>query len=574
MESFLADEGNLAAVDAALATRALSPDQAAALSTLRRAFTVNALPPAAAPIRSELNRLEAALAQERGSMRLGWSDPASGDFVPASSVQLRTLMRTSPDEGVRRAAYEGLRSVGPFVAERLCGIVKRRNALARACGATNFYDYKVRGAEGMSQTDLFSLLDPLEADTCPLLAAARASLAVAKGPAANDPWNRAFALAGDVERAQDPYYRFDAAVGAWARSFAALGISYAGGTVTLDLCDRPGKYSNGFCHWPALAWVKESGERALASANFTSLASPNDVGSGRTALTTLMHEGGHAAHFANVAARTPLASQERAPTSVAYAETQSMFLDSLCGDAAWIARYARDGSGAPVPWPLVEAAIRAGAAGELFAVRAMLSVPYFEKALYDLPESEVTPERVLALADEVETLIEGGASPRPLLSVPHVLADESAAYYHGYVLAEMAVHATRAAFSKAFGSVVDNPAVGPALRDGYWAPGNAAPFPDLVREVTGAPLSHGAWVAALREPVEDRVARERVAYEEAVVKGPAIAPGDEPAIDARVRFVHGDLVIADSAAGGFAAAEAAFRAWLAAEFPRPADKAE
>ena len=61
----------------------------------------------------------------------------------------------------------------------------------------------------------------------------------------------------------------------------------------------------------------------------------------------------------------------------------------------------------------------------------------------------------------------------------------------------------------------------------------------------------------------------------AVVRlGRAIAPGDEPAIDARVRFVHGDLVIADSAAGGFAAAEAAFRAWLAAEFPRPADKAE
>lgn len=36
-------------------------------------------------------------------------------------------------------------------------------------------------------------------------------------------------------------------------------------------------------------------------------------------------------------------SQERAPTSVAYAETQSMFLDSLAGDAAWLGRYARNG---------------------------------------------------------------------------------------------------------------------------------------------------------------------------------------------------------------------------------------
>lgn len=35
-----------------------------------------------------------------------------------------------------------------------------------------------------------------------------------------------------------------------------------------------------------------------------------------------MHEGGHAAHLANVDQPSPLFSQERAPTSVAYAENQ------------------------------------------------------------------------------------------------------------------------------------------------------------------------------------------------------------------------------------------------------------
>ena len=34
---------------------------------------------------------------------------------------------------------------------------------------------------------------------------------------------------------------------------------------------------------------------------------------------------------------------------------------------------------------------------------------------------------------------------RPLLAVPHILADESSAYYHAYVLAEMAVHQARLA---------------------------------------------------------------------------------------------------------------------------------
>lgn len=52
--------------------------------------------------------------------------------------------------------------------------------------------------------------------------------------------------------------------------------------------------------------------------------------------------GGHAAHFANIDQRSPFFSQERAPTSVAYAENQSMFLDALMGDGDWLARYARD----------------------------------------------------------------------------------------------------------------------------------------------------------------------------------------------------------------------------------------
>lgn len=34
---------------------------------------------------------------------------------------------------------------------------------------------------------------------------------------------------------------------------------------------------------------------------------------------------------------------------------------------------------------------------------------------YELPEGEVTPERILALADEVEAHIEGGPAPRPLM---------------------------------------------------------------------------------------------------------------------------------------------------------------
>lgn len=188
------------------------------------------------------------------------------------------------------------------------------------------------------------------------------------------------------------------------------------------------QYSNGFCHWPVPAFRQTDGCWVPAQANFTSLASPGSPGSGRTALVTLLHEGGHAAHFANVDQRSPLCSQERAPTSVAYAENQSMLLDSLADDAAWLARYARDAAGAPPPWVLVRDSVQARHPYAVLQLRAMLAVPYFERALYDLPERELTPARLLALAAETELRIEGGAAPRPLLSVPHILSDESSAY--------------------------------------------------------------------------------------------------------------------------------------------------
>ena len=38
--------------------------------------------------------------------------------------------------------------------------------------------------------------------------------------------------------------------------------------------------------------------------------------------------------------------------------------------------------------------------------------------------------RHIVAPDEIEQKVQGGLSPRPLLSVPHILADESN-YYHG-----------------------------------------------------------------------------------------------------------------------------------------------
>ncbi len=93
----------------------------------------------AAAIRRETSQLESSLEMARNAMKLGYSlDDET--FVEASSVKLRNLLRTADGESVRRAAYEGLRSIGPFVLSHgFVDIIKLRNRLAKSLGFVDYY---------------------------------------------------------------------------------------------------------------------------------------------------------------------------------------------------------------------------------------------------------------------------------------------------------------------------------------------------------------------------------------------------------------------------------------------------
>eukprot|EP00928_Gymnodinium_smaydae_P043115 TRINITY_DN28960_c0_g1_i1.p1 TRINITY_DN28960_c0_g1~~TRINITY_DN28960_c0_g1_i1.p1 ORF type:complete len:655 (+),score=164.82 TRINITY_DN28960_c0_g1_i1:46-1965(+) len=553
MEAFLRDADRHATARRYLASGACTKEQAHVLKIFDRTFSCYLMSSdEAVALRNKITKMESDLEQKRNNLTLGYQEPSSDGkrrFVELSSVGLMNKMRTSDCEATRKACYEGLMSIGPFVlGSGFAAIVRDRNRLARLLGYEDFYDYKVTQAEGFGKRRLFEVLDQLLERTRALQQRARDQLAAEKGKAALEPWNTGYMLAGDLTKKQDAFFPFENAVEMWGRSFAAMGIRYRGATMSLDLLDRKGKYSNGFCHWPQPAWRRPDGTFQASSTNFTSLADPAAVGSGQTALKTLMHEAGHAAHFANIEQPSPLFSQERAPTSVAYAENQSMFLDSLCRDAAWIGRYCRSRIGEPMPWELVEEGIRSKGPYEVFELARMLVVPFFERALYELPDEEITDDRILALAKEVETRVQGGAAPRPLLSVPHILSDESSCYYHGYVLAEMSVYQTREYFFRTHGSIVDNPKVGEVLTANYWICGNSEMFFDLVERLTGRPLTGDAWVVALEQDIDARVREERVAYDRAVAL-PDPRGGGEVELDMRMRLVDGDLVISETCPG-------------------------
>ncbi len=509
---------------------------------------------------AEIVELEQALQARRATCKLGYTDPATGQFEAASSVRLALMMRTDKEEARRKAAYQGLRDLEHFVLEAgFLDIVRKRNQLGRLLGYEDYYDWRVNVVERMTRRHLFHMLDDLNARTSERARTELQAFAKKHGSQALEPWNFGYLRSGDLTRKLDPYFQFADALDRWGRSFTALGVRYHDARLTLDLVDRKGKYENGFMHGPEPRYRIDHQGYHPARINFTSNAIPGQVGSGLRALETLMHEGGHAAHFSNIEAPSPCFSHEFAPTSVAYAETQSMFMDSLVEDADWRALYAG------MPWDLIEEAIREKQPFMGWDVRALLTIPLAERDLYLMDDP--TPEKVLAAFRAVERDTQGlTAGVRPVLAVPHLLAGESSAYYHGYIMADMAVWQTRAFFLNRDGFLSDNPRVGPDLARHYWAPGNAVPFNETLESLTGQPLSADALVAACNRTVEEAVAQARQAYDRVDGKPAARKPVQ---LDAHVRVVHGAETVADTDRGGFEQASVAFARWIRAQEGKP-----
>ena len=516
-------------------------------------------------IMAELIQLEADLFVKRRDLVLQHTNEA-GQVEDATLSMLSTNLGTNRNEVARKSSHDALMDLERWVlANGWLDIVKKRNAFAREQGFPNYFDYKVQKNEQMSADQLFTILDDFEERTRAANTRALDDLKKIHGSAAVEPWNLRFLVSGDVTRQFDPYLSFAKGLDRWLQSFRRLGITYRGATMQLDLLERKGKFQNGFCHGPIPPYFDAQNNWVAGQINFTAGAQPDQVGSGARAINTLFHEGGHAAHFANVTQNAPCFSQEFAPTSMAYAETQSMFCDSLLDDADWLKRYARNAKGEPVPDGLIHARIKTTQPFAAFAERGSLVVPYFERALYRLSDDELTPDTVLALARATELRILGVAvGPRPLLAISHLLNQESAAAYHGYLLANMAVYQTRAFFERTYGYLTDNPAIGPALANHYWARGNSISHNDTLLSLTGEPFNAKYLADSCNQTVDEAWTEAQTKIAEANARNYLPAPA--PDLDATIRIVHGAELIADNSESDQAMCQQ-FETWVGKRYP-------
>ncbi|KFW97986.1 M3 family metallopeptidase [Pectobacterium carotovorum] len=568
---FISQPQRLAELRTHLATLENSPrdEQQQALSHglqgWYRFFDCNVIEdPQAQALMDEIITAESALYAKRKSYEMTHLD-AKGERISASLGELLTNQTTNDTEAYRQSSQQALRDLEQWLLQNgFPELISLRNRFARQMGYRNYFDYKVNKTERMTPEQLFAILDPFEEQTREANARSLKNLADEKGEDALQPWNIRYASAGDVTRQLDPYFPFSASLERWINSFKRLRIGFNGAEMQLDLLVRKGKYENGFMHGPVPPFVQE-GKWVPARINFTSLAKPDQIGSGASGINTLFHEGGHAAHFANIRQNAPCFSQEFPPTSMAYAETQSMFCDSLLGDADWLKRYAKNAQGETIPDELIRADISTQQPMRAFSERHILLVPYFEWQLYSWDDEARTPEAMTKLARDTEQRILGiSGSPRPTLAIPHLLSMESACSYQGYLLALMAVEQTRSYFLQRDGYLTDNPAIGPDLAQHYWHPGNSVSHDDTLRSLTGEGFNPAYLAQACNLTVDEAWQQAESTMAQATCRPQPAADFD---LGARIRVVDGSRVLADNEQSDEKMCQD-FAAFIEREYPR------
>ncbi len=474
------------------------------LRTWVRFFELYQSPHHLLELKNKISELESSTLKKRATRKEGYIDPYTGVFVETSALKMRTMRNTHDDEKVRKACYEAGEELAQGLVPEYVELVRLRNEYARGMGYSDFYAFKTEREDGMKKEELFTLFDSIYDKTKFVFAEIRAL--EKKMPGLRKPWNFSYMMAGDFTKEEDSYFQFDEALLRWGRSFSAMGIDYRKGRLQLDLLDRKGKWNNGFCHWPDLVHY-EKGKRIPGSSNFTCNVVAGQVGSGVMGYNTLFHEGGHAAHFLNVDERDVALNHEYAPMAMSWAETQSMFLDTVFSSIEWKTRYAKDAAGTPYPFELYERKVRKLAPLRAKRMHSILFVSNFEREIYEA--KNLTTDKVLSIARKnYRKYFDESEDSLYALNVPHIYSWESSGSYHGYGLAEIALSQWRAYFYKKYGYIVDNPNVGKEMTE-VWKYGSRYTYKQFVRLATGKNPSTKALLEDMTMSADEAIAEAK-----------------------------------------------------------------
>jgi hypothetical protein len=323
--------------------------------------------------------------------------------------------------------------------------------------------------KALSLPDLIADADRFLADTAGLWSRASREIFVSHGTGPGD-ITRADALAIFRFPAYDalfPAARREPVVLAFIRS---IGLDpLAEGRIRIDCESRPGKYPRAFC-----APVRVPGEVHLVTS--PGFGGPQEW-------SVLLHEIGHALHYANTDASLPL--ENRRLGDMAVTEAYAMLFANLLLNPLWLEQHAG------VTDRAMEFA-RAQNVHELYQLRRYCARLAYEKELY---EEGADYGRLPVRYAELLTLATG-VRHRP----EDAFLDVDASFYTAnYIRARMLRPILRAALEEQFGVPWwADPGAGRWLVDVLFSHGNRWSADELALRLSGRPLSF----CALRESLE------------------------------------------------------------------------
>jgi len=504
----------------------------------KKFFLLHKIPAEALEIRKQIGVLENEIAKKLNNRTEGYKNPKTKKFVEMSNIQMRTAMSVESNEKLRKAYFKGIESTATFALDEYIKLIGLRNDYAHTLGYDDFYDYKVQHEDAMTKDELFNLFDEIYDQTKYAHKDIRKLEKKQKGLRA--PWNFGYMMAGDLTKEEEPYFPLKRALDYWGRAFHGMGVGLGNGNVQMDLINRKGKYPNGFCHWPDL--VSYKGPRRIAgSANFTCNAIIDQTGSGNIAMNTLFHEGGHAAHFLNIEQSEVCLNHESLPMTSAWAETQSMFMDTTFKSPEWRTRYAKNDDGKLYPFSLYKKAVKKTGVLRPTYLMSIHAVMSFERDVYET--KKLTKEKVLKLAKKnFKKFFDRSEDSLWLLNIPHIYSFDSSAGYHGYGLAKIAVMQWQAYFYTKYGHIIDNKNIGKEMKE-VWKDAAKYTFAQFVKKATGKKLSTEDYIAAVTKNDDEVIATAT----ERIDRLSEIKKNNQPVkLKARITMVHGHRKIANN----------------------------
>jgi Zn-dependent oligopeptidase len=420
-------------------------------------------------------------------------------------TQTRQVLWTNPDRAYRERVFKDRANMGDLLLkEGFRELIQKRNDFARRMAKARgkadwrkytYYRWKYEEF-GMDVGRVFDLFERLRRKTDPRMQDVLTRAVRANGWNQLEPWDYDYVYTS-VGGAKNPLDDFLPAGAAERNTFATLqgmGFDMPAYGFRLDLYPRDGKSDNAGC-FTIVAPLFDPTQGELKRGDIRIYG--NLGKGGYEELSTLFHELGHAVHHAESRQYYWLDRNLERPTGTDYTmmEIPSTLFEHFPASEDYLRKYAELANGTKPSQDEISKRLaqfkRMEADQFLLMWRQLLARVTFERRMYEADGENLS--EIWSRTMQEHLFVERADRVNAWIERPHFVS--SPVYYQAYVLANVGSAQILSYLKDTFGTLIDNPQVGKTLIEKYFRHGRRFEYPELVRNVTGRPLSEDALVS-------------------------------------------------------------------------------